>query len=188
MHTLGELAKIIDAKLVGDESINIAGAASLGLASNDQLSYIVSVKHKQNLLTSKAGVVILNEDLLNDCPTNALVVNDDVYLAGFRPGFSQCYLETVAVTTRDAARTRRRGDGKATLGIFGDQARKIGPKLNIIFKPIDQCARHKCFRVTNMAIKFTNTDLRGILHSVGNGVGQLIQCGEGYKYALGHQT
>ena len=81
MHTLGELAKIIDAKLVGDESINIAGAASLGLASNDQLSYIVSVKHKQNLLTSKAGVVILNEDLLNDCPTNALVVNDDVYLA-----------------------------------------------------------------------------------------------------------
>lgn len=80
MHTLGELAKLINAKLVGDSSYEITGIATLATANNTQLSYIVNNKYKPALLNSKAGVVILNNALLSDCSTSALIV-DDVYLA-----------------------------------------------------------------------------------------------------------
>ncbi len=80
MHTLGEITEFIDAKLVGDPSIKINGIASLQHSNSNQLSYIVNDKYKKDLISSQAGVVILNESLLADCPTNALVVND-VYLA-----------------------------------------------------------------------------------------------------------
>jgi UDP-3-O-[3-hydroxymyristoyl] glucosamine N-acyltransferase len=80
MYTLGEIAKFIDAKLIGDTDTKITSIASAVSAKNDQLTYIVSQQYRQDLIASKAGVVILNEDLLSECPTNALVV-DDVYLA-----------------------------------------------------------------------------------------------------------
>ncbi|SMN00781.1 UDP-3-O-[3-hydroxymyristoyl] glucosamine N-acyltransferase [uncultured Candidatus Thioglobus sp.] len=80
MHTLGDIAQFIEAKLVGDKSLKITGIATIANANKDQLAYIAQSKYRPDLIRSKAGVVILNNDLLDDCPTNALIV-DDVYLA-----------------------------------------------------------------------------------------------------------
>ncbi len=80
MYTLGEIAKFIDATVVGDSTINIESIASINIAKNNQLTYIATPKYKQALITSKASAVILNKELLDDCPTNALIV-DDVYLS-----------------------------------------------------------------------------------------------------------
>ena len=80
MHTLGDIAKIINANLIGDESIKIDSISPLTSAKSDQLTYVVGQKYKSDLETTQAGVVILSQDLAKDCPTNALVV-DDVYLA-----------------------------------------------------------------------------------------------------------
>ncbi|BAS67892.1 UDP-3-O-(3-hydroxymyristoyl)glucosamine N-acyltransferase [Bathymodiolus septemdierum thioautotrophic gill symbiont] len=80
MHTLGEIATYIDAKLIGDASIEINSLASSANAQKNQLTYISKRKYRTDLLTSKASAVILDQDLVNDCPTNALVV-DNVHLA-----------------------------------------------------------------------------------------------------------
>ncbi|MCS5586835.1 MAG: UDP-3-O-(3-hydroxymyristoyl)glucosamine N-acyltransferase [Gammaproteobacteria bacterium] len=80
MYTIGEIAKFIDAEIVGDSTIKINSIASVTTAKGAQLTYISEKKHKQALTSSQASVVILNKELLNDCPTNALVVND-VHLA-----------------------------------------------------------------------------------------------------------
>ena len=80
MYTLGEIAKFIDAKLVGNADTQIISVASVSSAQNNQLSYVLSKKHRQDLIDTQSGAIILNNNLLADCPTNALVV-DDVYLA-----------------------------------------------------------------------------------------------------------
>ena len=80
MYKLKDIATFIDAKLIGNESIKISSLASCSKAQKDQLTYIVSNKYKSDLLTSKAGVIIITKELLKDCPTIALVV-DNVYLA-----------------------------------------------------------------------------------------------------------
>ncbi len=80
MHTLKELAGFIDAKLVGNGSLEIAGIASVAAANGNQLSYVISKKYTKDLKSTQAGAVILHSDLLSDCPTNALVVAD-VHLA-----------------------------------------------------------------------------------------------------------
>jgi UDP-3-O-[3-hydroxymyristoyl] glucosamine N-acyltransferase len=80
MYNLQELAQFIDAKLIGDADVRIGSVASAISAKNNQLTYVVNQKYKSDLVSTQAGVVILNHDLLKDCPTNALVV-DDVYLA-----------------------------------------------------------------------------------------------------------
>ena len=80
MYTLKTLADFIDAQLIGDANLQISGIAPTNSAQSHQLTYVVSQKYKQQLIASKAGAVILNQSLLADCPTNALVV-DDAYLA-----------------------------------------------------------------------------------------------------------
>ncbi|KAA0451161.1 MAG: UDP-3-O-(3-hydroxymyristoyl)glucosamine N-acyltransferase [Candidatus Thioglobus sp.] len=80
MHTLGEIATFIDAELHGNSSLKISSLAQCGDAGKGQLTYIASSKYKKDLLKSAASAVILSKDLLADCPTNALVV-EDVYLA-----------------------------------------------------------------------------------------------------------
>ncbi len=80
MRTLGEIADLIDAKLIGDSNAIISGMASLTQADNHQISYITSAKHCNDLRTSNAGAVILNARFLDSCQTNALLVKD-TYLA-----------------------------------------------------------------------------------------------------------
>ena len=80
MHTLGEIANQINAKLIGDPSVQISSLATLNNAKGDQLSYIAHEKFIDLLKKSKAGAIILNKNCLDKCPTNALLV-DNVYLA-----------------------------------------------------------------------------------------------------------
>ena len=80
MHTLGEIAKFINAELIGDSELEISSLAAINTAQSTQLSYVVNNKYKDQLLNTKAGAIIVNESLKNSCATNALVVQD-VYLA-----------------------------------------------------------------------------------------------------------
>lgn len=80
MYTLEDIATFIDADLIGDPSLKINSLATSANAQKDQLTYIASDKYKSDLIASKAGAVIISKNLLDDCPTNALVVNN-VYLA-----------------------------------------------------------------------------------------------------------
>jgi len=78
--SLEELASLINAKVIGDPSKKINGINTLTDATSEQISYVVSKKYKTLLINSKAGAVILDENLKNHCLTNVLLV-ENVYLA-----------------------------------------------------------------------------------------------------------
>lgn len=80
MHTLENIASFINAEIIGDASTEISSLAAIAKAQKSQLSYISSGKYKSDLINSNAGAIILTKDLVADCPTNALVV-ENVYLA-----------------------------------------------------------------------------------------------------------
>ena len=80
MHTLGEIAKLVNAELVGQNDLVIKSLASIDCAKSGQLSYVVSSKYQDQLASTTAGAVIINKSLHKFCNTNALIV-DDVYLA-----------------------------------------------------------------------------------------------------------
>jgi UDP-3-O-[3-hydroxymyristoyl] glucosamine N-acyltransferase len=78
--TLQEIANIIDGSIEGDRSKEIYGLNSLENANINQISYAVTAKYKDALINSKAGAIIVNEQLKEYCNTNAIIVNN-VYLA-----------------------------------------------------------------------------------------------------------
>jgi len=80
MHTLGGVAKLVNAELIGDGDLAISSLASIDCAQSGQLSYVVSEKYKDQLQNTQASCVIINKSLQNFCNTNAIVV-EDVYLA-----------------------------------------------------------------------------------------------------------
>lgn len=80
MHTLGEIARLVDAELIGDGDLAITSLASIDCAQSYQLSYVVSEKYKDQLQNTKASAVIVNKSLQKFCNTNTIVV-EDVYLA-----------------------------------------------------------------------------------------------------------
>ena len=80
MHTLGEIAKLVNGELVGDSERVIHDLASIDCATSDQLSYVVSSKYQDKLASTAAGAVIINKSLQQFCTTDAIIV-EDVYLA-----------------------------------------------------------------------------------------------------------
>jgi UDP-3-O-[3-hydroxymyristoyl] glucosamine N-acyltransferase len=78
--TLKALSEEIGAVLKGDSSHVVNGCATLTDATSQQLSFIYNKKYTPALLSTNAGVVVLSEDYIGDCPTNALVVKNP-YLA-----------------------------------------------------------------------------------------------------------
>jgi len=77
---LEEVAKLIDATILGDSSKQISGINTLANANSDQISYAISNKYKELLINSNAGAVIIDENLKNYCSANKLLVKN-VYLA-----------------------------------------------------------------------------------------------------------
>ena len=75
-----ELANIVDANIHGDPETYISGIATLQLAGQNDLSFFSNRKYHKFLLNTKAAIVILHSDDLDDCPTNAILTNDP-YLA-----------------------------------------------------------------------------------------------------------
>jgi len=81
MHlTLRNIAKIIDAQLIGANSKKINGIGTLEDSNSEQISFAISEKYKKLLMNSDAGAVIVNKTLIKHCTTNILVV-EDAYLA-----------------------------------------------------------------------------------------------------------
>ncbi|MDC9726822.1 MAG: UDP-3-O-(3-hydroxymyristoyl)glucosamine N-acyltransferase [Candidatus Thioglobus sp.] len=76
MRTLGEIAILIDAELIGDANYQILGLASIDQAQADQLSYVASNKYSNQLDNTQAGAVIINKSLKDSRPANALIVKD----------------------------------------------------------------------------------------------------------------
>jgi len=72
--TLKEIAKLIDATIIGEASKEILGINTLTDANFEQISYAVSKKYKELLINCNAGAVIVDKDLKNYCSTNILLV------------------------------------------------------------------------------------------------------------------
>jgi UDP-3-O-[3-hydroxymyristoyl] glucosamine N-acyltransferase len=72
--TLGEIADHIDADLIGDRDVTVAGLGSLETASSGQLSHLSSASYKKFLAQTRATAVILVADHADDCPCAALIV------------------------------------------------------------------------------------------------------------------
>ena len=75
MYTLKEVAKFINAQLIGS-NITITSIATLKLATAKQLSFITNNKYKKDLVTTSAGAVIIDKKFIDICPTNCLVVDN----------------------------------------------------------------------------------------------------------------
>lgn len=72
-YTLGELASLLDVRLVGAGEIEISGLATLNNASQGDLSFLSKSTYLNQLATCKASAVIVEEKYLHSCPSNALV-------------------------------------------------------------------------------------------------------------------
>lgn len=60
--TLNEIAKKINAEVIGDESLEISGVSSFEDAGFDQITFAVDAKFLKNLKDTKAGAVIIPLD------------------------------------------------------------------------------------------------------------------------------
>lgn len=72
--TLGEIARLVDAELRGDGSHLIDGIATLQAASANHISFIANPVYKKYLSTTKAGAVLVDSKLAQECPVACLIV------------------------------------------------------------------------------------------------------------------
>jgi UDP-3-O-[3-hydroxymyristoyl] glucosamine N-acyltransferase len=75
-YTVAELAKQFGFAFKGDGARVIDGVGTLAGAGASQLSFLSNSKYTAQLAATSAGVVVLREEHLADCPTAALVAND----------------------------------------------------------------------------------------------------------------
>lgn len=73
-YTLQALADKIGATVHGDGNCVIKQLATLADATSGQIAFLSNSKYKAQLTDTKASAVIVNDDCLADCPTNALVM------------------------------------------------------------------------------------------------------------------
>jgi len=78
--TLKEIAKLIDATVHGDSSMEISGINTLANAHSKQISYAIGMKYIKSLSNTNAGAVIIDKNLVDYCVNNFLLV-ENVYLA-----------------------------------------------------------------------------------------------------------
>jgi len=75
-YSLAEVANIIGAVVHGDDQHVVSKLATLATAENNQIAFLANSKYSLQLLTTKAGAVIITEDSLQDSPTNSLVMSN----------------------------------------------------------------------------------------------------------------
>lgn len=78
--SLGSLAEKLNAQLHGDGNVTIRAVASLENAKEGDLTFLSSSSYKKYLAQCEATAVLIKENDLSSCKTNALVVKDP-YLA-----------------------------------------------------------------------------------------------------------
>ena len=77
--TLGELAKKLNAKLVGDPEFKVNGIKTLKEANQDEVSFLSRRQYTKQLNSTRAGAVIIS-DTDKDLGKGNLIVGKDVYL------------------------------------------------------------------------------------------------------------
>ncbi|VAX09693.1 UDP-3-O-[3-hydroxymyristoyl] glucosamine N-acyltransferase [hydrothermal vent metagenome] len=78
-YRLGDLANQTGARLEGDIECRISSLETLQEAASGGISFLANRKYRKYLKTTKASAVILSQEFLAECPTNALV-SDNPYL------------------------------------------------------------------------------------------------------------
>ena len=76
VFALGELAKVVGGRVVGEEHCEIDGVASLDQATVGQISFLTSPQFRKYLSDTAASAVIIKSDDLELCKVNALIVDD----------------------------------------------------------------------------------------------------------------
>ena len=72
-YTLAKLSELTETTVKGDPSCKIDSVDSLERAIAGSISFFANPKLKNQLIEARASAVILNEEFLELCPTNALV-------------------------------------------------------------------------------------------------------------------
>ena len=75
-YSVAELAERFGLEVRGDGARMVSGVGTLGGASASELSFLSNSKYTAQLLSTRAGVVVLRGENLADCPTTALVAKD----------------------------------------------------------------------------------------------------------------
>lgn len=97
-YTLAQLAELLDAKLVGDGQCEITGLAPLKTAHPGQLSFLSNPTYADQLKTTQASAVIIEEKFQASCEGNALVAEMPyVAFAKATELFAEPIVETVGV-------------------------------------------------------------------------------------------
>lgn len=74
--TLAQLAEHVDGVVHGNGACVISAVATLGHASEGQISFLTNSLYKSYLKNTNASAVILKEDMLGECHTNAIVTTN----------------------------------------------------------------------------------------------------------------
>ena len=74
--TAASLAERFGLRVQGDASHAVSGVATLATATAAQLSFLANPRYRGQLATTRAGVVVLRDEDVADCPTTALVARD----------------------------------------------------------------------------------------------------------------
>lgn len=75
-YSLGELAEMLGGKLRGDSSQMISGLATLQSAGPSQASFLANPAYQKHLADCEAGVVLLKEELAEQCPVNSILLKN----------------------------------------------------------------------------------------------------------------
>jgi len=74
--TLGDLAERVGGEVSGDSNCVINSIATLKSAKAGDITFLSDARFSRYLTTTSASAVILSKKYRDDCPVNALVVND----------------------------------------------------------------------------------------------------------------
>lgn len=75
-YTLQQLAEHVAGRVVGDGKVIIERVATLSEAQPGTISFLTSSAYQKHLATTGASAVIIRENVLDSCTTNALVVDN----------------------------------------------------------------------------------------------------------------
>ncbi|APZ43230.1 UDP-3-O-(3-hydroxymyristoyl)glucosamine N-acyltransferase [Acidihalobacter ferrooxydans] len=75
-RTLGQLAQLLNARLIGCADAQVDCAAALSSATATALTFMVGRRHLEELRHTKAGAVLLEERWARQCPVPALIVDN----------------------------------------------------------------------------------------------------------------
>lgn len=78
--TLSALAEAHSLKFIGDGDTVIDGIGTLSGATDTQLSFLSNPAYRSQLAATKAAVVLIKPDEIDNCPVNALI-SDDPYVS-----------------------------------------------------------------------------------------------------------